>query len=83
MAGAQRLRSVPNASMSLTAASESGKSDLPSRGLVSEAAQVVKGRVRVLDEASILVANLWQACDDLPWDLLSKSAGKSLPTFFV
>ena len=66
-----------------TAPSASKIADLPSRGLVSEAAQVVKGRVRVLDEASIRVANLCQACDDLPWDLLSRSAGKSLPTFFV
>ena len=62
--------------------SESNVADLPSRGLAAEAAKLIGASVRNLDDSARKVASLCQACDDLPWDLLSKSSGKMLPTYF-
>ena len=63
--------------------SASNIADLPSRDLCEQAASIIRGRVVSIEPFLKSAVSAAMRMDNLPWDMLCKSAPASVPGFFL
>ena len=63
--------------------SASNIADLPSRDLCEQAASIIRGRVVSIEPFLKSAVSAAMRMDNLPWDMLCKSAPASMPSFFL
>ena len=63
--------------------SPSNVADLPSRHLCEDAAKLIRGRVVSIEPFMKAAVEVASRTDDLPWDMLRKSAPSRAPDFFI
>ena len=63
--------------------SASNIADLPSRDLCEQAASIIRGRVVSIEPFLKSAVSAAMRMDNLPWDMLCKSAPASMPGFFL